>query len=300
MEIKQIEYFVRVAELGSFTRASIMLDVAQSALSRHVRLLETELEQTLLTRNGRGVAPTDAGKLLLDHGRGILHQIEHLKEELARERAGLLGKVALGLPPSLSKVLTVPLLKSFKKNLPDAVISISEGLSLNMQRALIDGRLDLALVYDATPSADIELQPIISQSLFLVEARQDNQQVGPIKLCELGEVPLLIPSRPNAIRMHVETELANLGLHPKIALEIDSVAAILDLILEGTGSGVLPSSTVHAFGRTERFNLRPIVEPRILANLSLAVSAHRRATQVQNNLIKLIDTTVHELINSSD
>ena len=86
MDLKQIEYFIRVAELGSFTRASIDLDVAQSALSRHVRLLETELRQNLLIRNGRGVIPTEAGKILLEHGRGVLHQIERLREELARER----------------------------------------------------------------------------------------------------------------------------------------------------------------------------------------------------------------------
>ena len=73
MDLKQIEYFVRVAELGSFTRASVVLDIAQPALSRQVRLLEVELRQNLLVRNGRGATPTEAGKLLLEHGRGILH-----------------------------------------------------------------------------------------------------------------------------------------------------------------------------------------------------------------------------------
>jgi LysR family transcriptional regulator, nitrogen assimilation regulatory protein len=75
MELEQIEYFVRVAELGSFTRASRALNMAQPALSRKIRLLEVELRQNLLVRNGRGAAPTEAGKLLLEHGRGILHQV---------------------------------------------------------------------------------------------------------------------------------------------------------------------------------------------------------------------------------
>jgi len=79
MDLKQLEYFVRVAELGSFTRASIALDVAQPALSRQVRLLEVELRQSLLVRNGRGATPTEAGKLLLEHGRGILHQVERAR-----------------------------------------------------------------------------------------------------------------------------------------------------------------------------------------------------------------------------
>ncbi|MEJ2425262.1 MAG: LysR family transcriptional regulator, partial [Candidatus Thiodiazotropha sp.] len=159
MDLKQIEYFVRVAELGSFTQDSVTLDVAQSALSRHVRLLETELRQNLLIRNGRGVTPTEAGKILLEHGRGVLHQVDRLREELARERGRLVGKVALGLPPGLSKVLTVPLMRVFREAMPDAVLSIREGLSLSMLDDLNTGRLDVALLYDAAPFPDIELQP---------------------------------------------------------------------------------------------------------------------------------------------
>jgi LysR family transcriptional regulator, nitrogen assimilation regulatory protein len=300
MELKQIEYFVRVAELGSFTRASITLDVAQSALSRHVRLLETELRQNLLIRNGRGVTPTEAGKILLEHGRGVLHQIDRLREELARERGGLVGKAALGLPPSLSKVLTVPLMRAFRAALPDAVISIGEGLSLSMQEALVNGRLDVALLYDAAPSPDIELTPIISQALYLVQSRRHAHTVGPIQLRELAEMPLILPSRPNVIHMHVETALANLGLRPLIAMEVDAISAILDLIAEGAGNGVLPTSAIHAFGRAESYNLRPIVNPRLLTRLSAAVSAHRPATQVQRNLLKLVEEKVRELINPAD
>jgi LysR family nitrogen assimilation transcriptional regulator len=299
MDLKQIEYFVRVAELGSFTRASVALDVAQPALSRQVRLLETELRHNLLIRNGRGVIPTEAGKILLEHGRGVLHQIERLREELARERGGLVGRVALGMPPSLSKVLTVPLTRAFRAELPDAVLSIGEGLSMGMQEALVDGRLDVALLYNAAPSPDLDLTPVITQALYLVQ-RRDASTPGPIDLRELAQVPLVIPSRPNAIRMLVETEMANLGLHPKIACEVDAVGAILDLVADGMGAGVLPTSTIHAFGRAESFNLRPVVNPRLLARLSCAVSAHRPATEVQRKLIALIQAKVRELINPAE
>jgi LysR family nitrogen assimilation transcriptional regulator len=112
MDLKQLEYFVRVAELGSFTKAALALDVAQPALSRQVRLLEVELRQNLLIRNGRGATPTDAGKLLLEHGRGILHQVERAREELGRVRGALAGRVAIGLPPSLARVMTVPLTRA--------------------------------------------------------------------------------------------------------------------------------------------------------------------------------------------
>ena len=86
MDLKQLEYFVRVAEMGSFTRAAIALNVAQPALSRQVRLLEVELRQNLLKRNGRGAIPTEAGQLLLEHGRGILHQVESTRRPGPRQK----------------------------------------------------------------------------------------------------------------------------------------------------------------------------------------------------------------------
>ena len=129
MDLKQIEYFVRVAELGSFTRAAVVLNIAQPALSRQVRLLEVELRQNLLVRNGRGAVPTEAGKLLLEHGRGILHQVERAREELGRVRGALAGRVAIGLPTSVARVMTVPLTRAFRNELPEVRLSISEGLS---------------------------------------------------------------------------------------------------------------------------------------------------------------------------
>ena len=171
MDLRQLEYFVRVAELGSFTRASIALDVAQPALSRQVRQLEVELRQNLLVRNGRGALPTEAGKLLLEHGRGILHQVERAREELGRIRGALAGRVAIGLPPTLAKVLAVPLIREFRRRMPEATLSISEGLSLGMQESLASGRLDIALLYNAKATAEIEVTPLLDEALFLVQRK---------------------------------------------------------------------------------------------------------------------------------
>ena len=133
MDLKQIAYFVRVAELGSFTRASLTLAIAQPALSRQIRLLEVELRQNLLVRNGRGVTLTEAGRLMLEHGRGILHQVERAREDLGRARGAMAGRVTVGLPPSLARLLTVPLSRAFRTHLPDASLSITESLSMSLQ-----------------------------------------------------------------------------------------------------------------------------------------------------------------------
>lgn len=288
MDLKQIEYFIRVAELGSFTRASIALDIAQPALSRQIRLLELELGQNLLLRNGRGVTTTEAGKVMLEQGRGVLHQVERAREELGRVRGALAGRVALGLPPSLSKLLTVPLVDAFSVRLPQASLSITEGLSATMQESLISGRLDIALLYNAQSTPEIDSTLLREEELFLVAPRRGKAAPKPISLRELAELPLVIPSRPNAMRMLVEAELANLNLHPQITLEIDSVAAILDLVASGRGNAVLPINAVDTSSMAEHFTAHPIVKPRLRSKLSLAVSAQRPTTLTQQSMLELI------------
>ncbi|MDB5944572.1 MAG: transcriptional regulator, LysR family [Ramlibacter sp.] len=300
MDLRQLEYFVRVAELGSFTRAAIALDVAQPALSRQVRLLEVELRQNLLVRNGRGAVPTEAGKLLLEHGRGILHQVQRAQEELGRIRGALAGRVAIGLPPSVAKVMAVPLIREFRRRMPEATLSISESLSLGMQESLASGRLDIALLYNAVPSAEIDVTPLLEEALFLVQrkpagaAARTSKTAVPLR--EVAALPLVIPTRPNAIRMLVEAEMANQGCHPHIALEIDGVAAILDLVEDGAGSAVLSRHAVETSARPKSFVMRPIGKPPLHSKLSIGVSAHRPATLTQKAMLELIQSMARTLL----
>jgi LysR family transcriptional regulator, nitrogen assimilation regulatory protein len=300
VDLKQLEYFVRVAERGSFTRAAIALDVAQPALSRQVRLLEVELRQNLLTRNGRGAAPTEAGKLLLEHGRGILHQVERAREELGRVRGALAGRVAIGLPPSVAKAMAVALIREFRQRMPDATLSISEGLSYSMHESLATGRLDIALLYNAGPSSDIELTPLLEEPLYLVQ-RHGGKGAPPVRpravpLRAVAALPLVIPSRPNAIRMLVEGEMANLGCRPNVALEIDGVAAILDLVEDGAGSAVLSRNAVATSVRPHAFSMRPITSPHLRSKLLIAMSSQRPATLTQTAALELIRQLARKLL----
>ena len=298
MDLAQLEYFVRVAEVGSFTRAASALDVAQPALSRQIRLLEVELRQALLTRNGRGATPTEAGKLLLEHGRGILHQVSRAKEELGRVRGALAGRVAIGIPPTVSKVMTVPLIREARKRMPEASLSITEGLSVAMLEALLTGRLDITLLYNATPAPGIELTPLADEPLFLVERRRAAAAIKPrpVALRELADISLVIPSRPNAIRMLVETEMAALGLRPNVALEIDGVAAILDLVEDGAGCAVLTRHAVSTSAHPKAFSCRPIAKPAVRTRLMSAMSSQRPATLTQKAVLALIQEMAPRLL----
>lgn len=286
--------------MGSFTRASAALGIAQPALSRQVRQLEVELRQTLLVRNGRGATPTEAGKLLLEHSRGILHQVQRAREELGRVRGALAGRVAIGLPTSLARVLTVPLTRQFRAQMPDASISISEGLSTSLQDGLINGRLDVVVLYNAQPAAEVDLLPLTEEELVLVSARPpglaEDPPPGPIALKALAGLPLVIPSRPNAIRMHVEAAMAGIGRRPNVVLEIDGVSAILDLVADGAGSALLSRNAVASSIKPSAFSIRAVCDPPLRTRLSIATSALRPTTLTQKATMTLLSRMICELI----
>lgn len=297
MDLKQLEYFVRVAELGSFTRASITLNVAQPALSRRVRQLEVELRQSLLIRNGRGVVLTDAGARLLEHGRGILHQVERAIDDITDLRESFAGHVAVGMPPSVARALTVPLIRLARLRLPDATISITESLSTAIQEALQEGRIDVALLYNPTSSPNLHTETVLEEELFLVSAA--STECGPLTSPvltphELAKIPLVIPTKPNAIRMQVESELAATGHKPTIAYEVDGVPAILALVADGAGSAVLSRNAVSTAQEPERFVLRPIEAPTLRSLLAVATSAQRPSTRTQRSMLALVQMAVQE------
>lgn len=282
MDLKQLTGFVQVAELGSFTRAAAVLRVAQPALSRQVRALEVELRQTLFERNGRGVTLTPAGTRLLAHGRGILQQVQRAVQELEELRGTASGVLSIGLPPSLSRTLTAPLVEAFRERLPRAGVSVVEGLTHYMLEWLVQGRIDAALVYNATPSTAVALQPVLEEPLQLISARSGRAaraaRPAPVSLAELAGCELVIPSRPHALRMRVETALAEAGLVPRVALEIESVGAMLALVQRHPLHAVLAASALADHPAAAALQARPIrVAPKrpLTTSLSLASSAQR-------------------------
>jgi LysR family nitrogen assimilation transcriptional regulator len=305
MDLKQLEYFVRVAELGSFTRAAMVLDVAQPALSRQVRLLEVELRQNLLTRNGRGAAPTEAGTLLLQHGRGILNQVALAREELGAARSSLAGRVSIGLPPSLSKLITVPLTLAMRKALPKAQLTLTEGFSMLMYEGLRVGNLDMAVLYNPDASPELDMATLLEEELVLISPVQaattlKNGKTGKlhklspqtISLAEVAALPLILPSRPNAFRILIDNEMSGIALRPDIAMEVDGLNAILSLVKEGMGHAVLPRYTLSNFDNVAPFAVRNIHSPRILSRLELVWPSKRPSTATQKKALDVVRQVV--------
>jgi len=302
MDLKQLEYFRHVAELGSFTRAASFLSVVQPALSRQVRQLEVELGQNLFERNGRGVVLTDAGARLLEHTRGILTQVGRARQELEDQRNGDSGHFALGLPPSLGSSVTVPLVKAFARSLPNARLATVEGLSAYILEWLSVGRVDCALVYNATASATVDLLPLLDDQLYLMAPLAASPAAGAaaprdsITLSALADYPLIIPSRPHALRMSVENALASVDRKIRVAHEIECIPAVIDLVRQGHGFGVLPMNAVKCTQWAKEVRALPIGSPPLTTSLSIATSAQRPRSPLMRKAIDVIREIVRQEI----
>ena len=290
MDLKQLEYFVAVVDLGGFSRASRLLGIAQPAISRQVRSLEVELRQSLLRRNGRGALPTEAGKRLLDHARSILQQVERARREVDEVKGAPAGHVVIGLPPTLALALTATIVREFRRRFPRASVSIVEGLSVHIHDWVVVGRADVGVLYNPVPSAAVEVRPLVDEQLCLMSRRASRRQAASVKLRDLPAYPLIIPSRPNAIRALVDARLATLGMRPHVALEIDAIGAILELVAEGQGHAVLSRRAIEASDAGRQLVARPIVQPLLTSSLAIVVSAQRPSTPVQDAAIALIES----------
>ena len=296
MNLKQLEYFVHVAELGSFSKAAMVLDIAQPALSRQVRALETDLRETLLLRNGRGVVLTEAGRRLFEHGVAILQAVAHAREDMGASRDAAVGHVTVGVPPTIGRQLTLPLIDAFKRRLPGARLAIVEGLSAHIVEWITTGRVDVGLLYNPEAQPALEITPVLDEPLCLVApAAGDALPRGPLPMPRLAGLPLVMPERSHVIRRLVETQAALLGLKLDIAWEVSSIAAIIDLVCAGYGHAVLTASAVAASGRADELTVHPLAQPALTSVLCLAVSAHKRPSPLMRHTVRLLTELARSL-----
>jgi LysR family nitrogen assimilation transcriptional regulator len=296
MDLRQLQYFVRVAELGNFSRAAASLATGQPALSRAIRGLETDTKCDLFHRNGRGVTLTDAGARLLVHAKGILHQLDGARNALRGTDLDGVGKVAIGLPPSVGRMATVPLVRRFRERFPSAQLAVVEGFTVPLQQQLLAGHIDLGVFHNPAPSPLLEIEPLVTESLCLVSsARSVRGRPGPLAFQQLQHFGLIFPSGPHPIRSLVETEAARRGVTLNIVLEIDAVGSILQLVERGYGHAVVPYNVVRAgLVRNGALTARAIVRPSLASMLGLVLPARRPLTVLGQRTAELLRDVLHE------
>ncbi len=300
MNLKQLEYFVRVAEVGSFSKAAVLLDIAQPALSRQVRLLETDLRAVLLQRTGRGVVLTEAGKRLFEHAAGILQLVAQAREDLEAGRDEPTGRIIIGLPPSMGRVLTLPLVQGFEASLPKARLAIVEGLSAHITEWIATGRVDIGLVLNPQSQEAIEVRPVFEQELCLVSPAGTGAPEHQVPFNSLGSYPLVIPERTHAIRRMIENQAALSHIKLQIAWEVSGVQSILDLVRCGHGHAVLARGAVLASGQREAFRVRALTHPSLYSRLFLATSTSKPSTPLLRHAVDLLLQLAREHARAAD
>jgi LysR family nitrogen assimilation transcriptional regulator len=287
VELKQLDYFVRVAELGGFTRAAVALALTQSAVSKQVRQLEIDLHQKLLLRNGRGIKLTEEGVRLLAHAKGILAQAERAEQELRDLKGSPTGKVIVGSSAAGGLAKVANLVTTFKSRFPRATLKIIELNGSSIHESLLLGRIDIGILYDPRPSPLIRITPLKKDELFLVSsaAKTALSRSAKVPFGELGAYPLILPS---AVQAQLERWTAKAGIKLNVALNVDGRSFILELVNQALGYTVLPLHTVQESSLAPRLQVNSIVKPRLTRTLSLAVSTQRPATHLTQETIALI------------
>lgn len=268
MELRQLRYFVRVVELNSMGRAAVELDLATSTLSQQISQLESELSTRLLQRRSTGVFPTDAGLDFFRQAQLILRQVETAISVAHQGR--LSGQVSIGLAATTASMLALPFVVAMRERYPAVRLKIVEGLAGNLEAMLNSRQLDLAIVFTANSACRWTVVPLLDERLFLL-GRADlpgMPDIDDVSVAELGDMPLVLPSGTHTLRNLVLDAYRDVGRVPNVAVEVDGVNTLMDVVRAGIGATIQPGSLLsrvglHPHGITEADGLRAvrIVDP---------------------------------------
>lgn len=257
MDLRLIDFFLRVSELGSINKAAVNLHLSQPALSRHVATLEHEMGTRLFKRTQGGVQLTEAGALLAERARPLMKQFTILKEQVGEKAA---GQLAIGIPPSWKNVFTSPFVEQFTGAHPDVALRVYEGVSNVLREYMFSRLLDIAIVpFDPAPAAGYRQTPLVREPMVLVGRSQDLlRSDSPVSLNRLDGLKLVLPGRPNVARVQIERALERKGMTFKLALETDTLSLNLDLARRGVGFTVIPACSLYGHGLGDAISWAPI------------------------------------------
>lgn len=296
MQLRQIEYFVAVAEERHFTRAAAATHVAQPSLSKQVHALERELGTPLFTRARGNIALTPAGETLLPIARRILADADDARRQV-QEVVGLArGRLRLGATPSLSTVLLPQALAQFCETFPAIDIHIEERGGRDLVRLVAEGELDLALIVLPLQTRDPALTTTeILREPLVVAAPADGSLLArrSIHVRDLARHPLVMYREGYDLREVTLTALRREGVEPRIAVEGGELDAVLSLVEAGLGVAVVPSMVVDG-----RPGLRavPFVRPGMSRTIGFARRRDVELSATGRAFRQLLEAHLAELV----
>jgi LysR family transcriptional regulator, nitrogen assimilation regulatory protein len=276
MNLRRLQYFVKIVDVGSLTQAADILHIAQPALSQQLATLEGEVRQQLLVRTKRGVTPTEAGRVLYRHAQLILRQCEQARVEVQAATQQLTGAVAVGLAPGTAAAgLALPLLRTVRTRHPGLLLYLNETYGTTLSELVMNGRMDMAVLYGGrVPVHGLQFLQLLKERLCLVGPVDMDAPPGDVPLPQLANTDLFLARPYNVVRRMVDEAFAGLGMAPQIVAEVESASTLTEVIQQGLGATILPESMARQIVASGGAWHRWIVDPVIEAPLALCQSDH--------------------------
>ncbi|MBO9327590.1 LysR family transcriptional regulator [Achromobacter xylosoxidans] len=272
MELRQLRYFVRVVEAGSIGRAAQSIGMVTSALSQQISRLEGELATRLLRRSASGVEPTDAGLAFFRQAQLALRHADDAVQ--AAQQARLAGHVSVGLPSTTAAILGAAFVQAMNQRYPDIRLHLVEALSGHLSDMLNGRMLDLAIVFQAESARRWSVMPLLDEPLFLL-ARPGMPGLPPgetTRIEAIAHLPLVLPSGRHGLRALVNHAYQQSGRAPLVAVEVDGLPVLMDVVQLGHVATIQPSSAMARIAPGQlhmaRIDDAHLFRPNLLASLS--------------------------------
>ncbi|MEP7300208.1 MAG: LysR substrate-binding domain-containing protein [Caldimonas sp.] len=301
MDLRQIQYFVAIAEKGSISAASAYIHIAQPALSAQLARLEADLGVALCTRHRRGITLTQGGEIFLEHAYKVIEGLAAARSAVLSVGSQPRGEVTFGLPVTTSTLMTVPIVELVHARYPHIKLNIVDGMSGDVFGWLVDGRLDVAILYGSDRPPQIKAKPIVSDALYLMgheNALTRGRET--IAFRELTRFSLFhnSPTR-SRLRLLLDETARKLGCPLNYAGEIDSVPQMKLLVYRGRGFTVLPKISLGNDAPVPKLRQLRIIEPDLRLTSYLALSPKRDPSRAALCVSDLVEELALSLLRRS-
>lgn len=298
LELRPLRHFTAIVEMGSLSRAAAHLGIAQPALSHQVAALERELGVKLLHRGPRGITPTDAGRTLYRHAQVLLRQLEQARQAV-NVGDSISGTISVGLSVTTAEILSLPLLRRLQAEHPGIRLELVALPRRLLGEMLFNGRLDIAVLFDQPPVKSLTVEPVATEAIFFVSQQHGARKATRgVTLAEVARYPLLMPCRPHATRLQLESMMMQAGIQFNVVAEIDSVPSMLEAVEAGIGATVLPWSAVYRQALQGHISVRPFAVP-ITREIAMCRSDTAPLTAAGMATWSAIRPCVEELVKAS-
>ncbi|OXM52647.1 LysR family transcriptional regulator [Amycolatopsis thailandensis] len=250
-ELRQLRYFVAVAEDASFTKAARRLHIAQQSLSQQITVLERLLGASLLRRDSRGTRLTEIGSLFLPEARAVLARNEEALSVLNRAMRGEIGTLHLGFLTTTANYLLPPVVRAVRDRLPDLTLTTDDTQIAPLVDGLTDGRYDL--IFTRPPLVDgLETRTLITEEVCAVLPEGHRLATrAELKLADLADEPWVLTPRSSWEPWHrrYDGEFEAAGFTPRVVQRATTVQGLLGLVAAGIGVTRLARSS-HSLRRS--------------------------------------------------